>query len=381
LGKIKLFKASSFYDLYLEYFKNNNNIDLSKSYSDLESQLFYDGFAWSDSLKYYLEQNDSFEVRDVIVNCSWIQNKWLEERGDNKSNKTFLDILELQILDFQPHVFFAHDMGIITSEFIKKIKKKCPSIKKVIGYDGVGHLNISHFSKFDLVLTCVDYIREFYTNYGIRSELFYYGFDLRIINRLGQKDKPLNLSFIGGLNLMKGGHHYRLKVLSALSKIKPSYFISSRELCGYKFYQWQQRKRLFDFKFREMINVNRVGSCNIGERYGLEMFRELRDSKLTLNVHIDNAKNSAANIRLFEATGVGTCLVTDWKQNLSDFFNLDNEIVTFKSTEECIEKVVYLLNNPKKREEIALAGQKKTNQLYGMNNRVKELENIFLKSL
>ena len=32
-------------------------------------------------------------------------------------------------------------------------------------------------------------------------------------------------------------------------------------------------------------------------------------------------------MRLFEATGCGTLLITDWKENIEDFFKIDKEIV------------------------------------------------------
>lgn len=65
-------------------------------------------------------------------------------------------------------------------------------------------------------------------------------------------------------------------------------------------------------------------------------------------------------MRLFEATGVGSCLLTDAKENLPSLFEPDYEVVTYASSEECIEKAKWLLENPEKREMIAQAGQKRT---------------------
>ena len=50
--------------------------------------------------------------------------------------------------------------------------------------------------------------------------------------------------------------------------------------------------------------------------FGLDMFQGLRDSQVTLNTHIDISPRSASNMRLFEATGAGSCLLTDRKENL-----------------------------------------------------------------
>ena len=109
------------------------------------------------------------------------------------------------------------------------------------------------------------------------------------------------------------------------------------------------------------------------------MYQVLADSKITFNMHIDKVPDFAANIRLWEATGVGTCLITDWKKNLKDIFEPDMEIVTYKSVEECIEKVVFLLNNDGKRNEIAKAGQKRTIENYSAKIALRDFDQ-YLKS-
>jgi spore maturation protein CgeB len=61
-----------------------------------------------------------------------------------------------------------------------------------------------------------------------------------------------------------------------------------------------------------------------------------------------------------EATGAGTCLVTDWKPNLSEFYEPDIEVFTFKNAKEAIDKIQYLQRNEEERKKIAIAGQKRT---------------------
>ena len=52
-------------------------------------------------------------------------------------------------------------------------------------------------------------------------------------------------------------------------------------------------------------------------------------------------------------------------------FDIDNEIVTYKSIDECIEKVKWLLKNPLESKKIALAGQARTLKDHSVENRVK----------
>jgi spore maturation protein CgeB len=110
--------------------------------------------------------------------------------------------------------------------------------------------------------------------------------------------------------------------------------------------------------------------------FGLEMFQKLHDSKLTLNTHIDISSASASNMRLYEATGVGTCLLTDWKENLRDLFELEAEVVSYQSAEDCIEKVRYLLDHEDERRAIAAAGQRRTLRDHTFSQRAEQIHGL-----
>ena len=84
-------------------------------------------------------------------------------------------------------------------------------------------------------------------------------------------------------------------------------------------------------------------------------------------------------MRLFEATGMGSLLLTDKKDNLSKLFEIDKEIVTYTCKEEASEKVQYLIDNPHKASEIALAGQARTLKNHTYEIRMKELLEILNK--
>src|ERR1043166_4762805 len=99
-------------------------------------------------------------------------------------------------------------------------------------------------------------------------------------------------------------------------------------------YQWRylskhQIRRMMDLKFEFVRDMHAVGKKNQGPLFGLEMYQVLFDSLITFNSHGDNSPKKAANMRLYEATGVGTCLLTDWKENLNEFFEPDVEVVTY----------------------------------------------------
>ena len=73
-------------------------------------------------------------------------------------------------------------------------------------------------------------------------------------------------------------------------------------------------------RINHIIKIKKIFRKNSGQIYGMRMYNLFDQSKIILNNHIDKSANEAANIRLFEGTGVGSCLVTDFKKNILIFF-------------------------------------------------------------
>ena len=62
-------------------------------------------------------------------------------------------------------------------------------------------------------------------------------------------------------------------------------------------------------------------------------------------------------MRLFEATGGGSMLITDALPGVSRFFEPDKEIVTFSNEEELIAKILHFTTHEQERVTIASRGQ------------------------
>ena len=115
--------------------------------------------------------------------------------------------------------------------------------------------------------------------------------------------------------------------------------------------------------------------------YGLDMYRLLMNSRIVLNFHIGIAGKYAGNMRLFEATGTGSCLLTDNKSNIGDLFIPDKEVIVYDNPDDCIEKAKWLLNNEEERRTIALAGQKKTLRSHTVEQRCHQMLEIIENEL
>ena len=106
------------------------------------------------------------------------------------------------------------------------------------------------------------------------------------------------------------------------------------------------------------------------------MYQVLRRSRITLNSHIDLAGREAGNMRLFEATGVGAFLLTDFKDNLETLFAPDREVAVWRSVDECLEVIDHHLCDGTSRAEIAQAGQARTMAQHTYRHRATEILNL-----
>jgi spore maturation protein CgeB len=106
------------------------------------------------------------------------------------------------------------------------------------------------------------------------------------------------------------------------------------------------------------------------------MYRFFGESLVTFNVHIDNARNAASNMRLFEATGMGACLLTDGGEGMSDYFEPDREVVVYAGANEAVEKARWLIANPEKARAIGEAGFQRTLRDHTFEKRIPLLKSL-----
>ena len=93
-----------------------------------------------------------------------------------------------------------------------------------------------------------------------------------------------------------------------------------------------------------------------------ELFAAHANTKIGLNLSVnanDPEKKTQMKQRLFEVAAGGGLLLTQYHDGIEKFFEIDKEIVTFKTPLECAEKIKELLQRPKIIERIALAGHKR----------------------
>jgi glycosyltransferase involved in cell wall biosynthesis len=371
MSRIKLLKSTHHYSHYLEGFYRDRPGLKDEPFAVQRNLLLHDSHYWSDFWKQNLEATDEFEVEELVFNAVHMQKAWAKEHGVAYSEERWVyDILQAQIQHYAPDVWFSHDSQHLEPTFRKTVRKNTPSIKMVIGNDGIALNDPDLFQGCDVIISVADFILKFYEEKGIRTKLLPAGFDPIILDRIQPASQRFEATFVGSLFTFKGGHLERLKLLANIARQVPvDYFLSAIDIPWQKHLR-EQIGRLRRGKFQQYMDAQLIRKINRGQLFGLDMWQVLADSKISLNHHIDVARNEAANMRLYEATGVGSLLLTDWKPNLPTIFEPDAEVVTFKNSEEAVEKIKYLLDHEDEREKIARAGQQRTLKDHNFRTRI-----------
>jgi hypothetical protein len=181
------------------------------------------------------------------------------------------------------------------------------------------------------------------------------GFEPRVLDRVSSVARRTVVTFVG--SLIRGVHESRIRLLEGVAARLGDAF----ELWGPSIERLDPASPL-----RERYR---------GPAWGVAMYEVLSASAITLNEHGD-IPAYANNCRLYEATGVGTLLVTDWKPDLGDLFELGGEVVAFRDAGDCIDLLEHYVDRPAERDEIAAAGQRRTLQDHTYRRRMEELVDI-----
>jgi spore maturation protein CgeB len=107
--------------------------------------------------------------------------------------------------------------------------------------------------------------------------------------------------------------------------------------------------------------------------YGIDMYELFASSSVVIDRHTDRIHGEVGNMRMFEATGVGACLLVDRGSNLGDLFVDGEEVVSYESVDDCVEKIKFLTENSAFAAEIGRRGQARTLADHTYSNRARQI--------
>ncbi len=304
------------------------------------------------------------EACDLIVNADAMQARWATQSGlrlQGNIHDQRRQIIAAQVDHYRPDVLYVFEWCPLGDTFLSEIKSK---VRLLVGQIASPLPDNRTFGAYDLMISSWPPIVEYFRSEGIAAEPLKLGFDHRVLDRLVVQPARYDVTFVGGF---APSHPDRIKWLTRL--------LENLDI------------DIFGYGADQLAEGSPVRSHHRGHAWGWRMYEVLQRSHITLNRHarIDVrsrvATDFANNMRLYEATGVGTCLVTESKENLAEMFEPGREVVAYENEADCIEKVRYLLNHEQERAAISRAGQRRTLEAHTYEVRMKALLDILLRHL
>ena len=361
---------ADYYEFLRWLYKSNPGLD--RQPCAIQRQQYADTlFGMADFYSESLRQL-GHEAYEVTCNNDPIQRQWMREhdqippsRWNFRLRKGILPwvsrqsdwraILAAQIRHYKPDVLINHAMPQLDADFLRGIKD---DVGLLVGQHAATQLSSAvDWSVYDLVVSSfmptVDWLR----GHGVKSELLLLGFDPRVLSALAPQERTVPLSFIGSFYDV---HRSRTALLEQLAERFPL--------------------QVWGAMPPNKLKGSPLKSCYQGTAWGRDMFAIMARSQITINHH-GEVPPYANNMRLYEATGCGTLLVTDWKPNLPKIFEPGKEVIAYRDANECIQAIEHYSAAREERERIALAGQKRTLQDHTYRHRMEEFIEIVCKYL
>jgi spore maturation protein CgeB len=348
--------VDTYYPAFLNSISASQN-QLSR-YEDIHKDLMSYSFGTSDAYSNGLKKL-GWEAKEVIPNYKLIQSAWGHEHSQRiwksldqvppsyvarvplvrdvwSHLPTLHRMLELQISENDPNVVYFQDLNFASPRLLKKLRKQG---RIVVGQIASPLPPPSRLRLFDVILSSLPNQIEEIRDAGVVSEFLPIAFDERVRQRVPQpEERDISISFVGGISKF---HDTTIPLLNAVHAKCPDL-------------------RIFGYGAEGLVEHQKLSNIHNGERWGRAMYQTLLRSKVTLNRHISISGDFANNMRLFEATGTGALLITDYKKNLHEYFEDGREVLAYSSVDEAADMALWAIKNPEKAAAIATRGHERT---------------------
>lgn len=133
----------------------------------------------------------------------------------------------------------------------------------------------------------------------------------------------------------------------------------------------KKRKNFINYLTKHGVSVEVFGKgFKNGPIYNEDLMVEYARSKIILNL----ARNGTGfSVRVFEALGSGSLLLTSYVSDLNLYFSKENDLDWFSSKEECLFLIKWYLSNDSLRNEIARKGQSLVLKKFTWANQIKSI--------
>lgn len=330
-------------DVYYASFLDQFMADASEihDYDQLLGSLIATGFGTSDVYSHELRRQ-GHEATEIIVNARPLQLAWASAHApalarEYKQMPPFAweqAIVAEQVRRSQPDILYVQDITRYSATFLERLR---PFVRAIVGQVASPVQWSRDLRSYDLILSSFPhYVRRLRAS-GVKAHYLPLAFDPRNLERNVSGVRDLDAVFVGGISSVHASGNDILERVAETVRL---------DTWGYG--------------FDALHHSSPLRMRHHGPAWGHEMYKILGRARVVVNRHADAAAGYANNMRMYEATGMGACLVTDNDLGLETLFRVGKEVVTYSSPQECAESVRYLLAHEDHREAIARAGQRRT---------------------
>ncbi|MFL5915678.1 MAG: glycosyltransferase [Gaiellaceae bacterium] len=344
------------YPAFLDsHYRSNPGLEL-RTYDEQWQSLMATFFGTADAYSHHLREL-GHEAHEVVVNAKPLQAAWAREHGTRRSflrrlrGRADHDLVLAQAEWFQPDVVYVQHIGFLSPETMAGLEART---RLLVGQIASEAPAAEHFRHLDLVLTSFPHFVSRFRGEGIASEYFRIGFDPRVLPHLAVAEPRRDVVFVGAVGRLQ--HSRGNDLLERAAERVPIDF--------------------WGYNLDDRPPSSPIARRYHGEAWGIEMLRVLGSARIAINRHIDVAEDNANNMRLYEATGVGSLLLTDAKENLGELFEVGSEVVAYADADELVEAAEHYLSHEDERAAIAAAGQRRTLRDHTYAVRMAELTKI-----
>lgn len=373
-GELRLVQLESFYPRYIGAFYEARPELRAASFGDQIEALVLDGFSALHNIAPYLG-TVGYEAHLIVGNAWPAQRAWLRENGfpAPSPDRMLHEAVRRQVDALAPDILYCSDAITFDSAFIRSLRRR-PRL--VVGWHAAKIPEGTDWSAFDLVLSGLGGVREAARRLGARSsEPYMPGFPEWIADAVGDAPETCDLVFPGSYNRIY--HPQRNRLIERIAEAgEERGFSCALHLSG------------------DLDNLPPPVLRQLRPPvFGLDMQRVLKSGRIVFDARADHRSlasdgrimdlggSETANMRLFEATGVGAFLLTANHSNLESFFRVGGEIETFANENDLIEKIEHYLADPEARRAIARKGQRRCLEEHGMARRICEFDAILRRHL
>ena len=380
------------------------------------------GCVYSDGFSRAM-QSLGHDAHEIVYDLEILQKAWARENGAPFDDQTWrTDIILKQIEKLRPDVVYFQDIHSLPYDVRRRLKTMFPFIKLVVVFKGFPG-NMKGLNQADILFVGAPSMVAAYAAEGADPHVLYHGFDEAVLDKCATDgSKPVyDFTFVGssGFGVHPGhvnrywslvklmertnleawvdeqlGVRDRIKgLLMGVMPERDAHQLSTQML-GLTIKPKSEDG--LEKSLTQFLNRQREAQENMHKQqgfpirtlreqfpqrahqpvFGHDLYDVLRRSRITFNMHTNKAEGCVGNMRMFEATGVGTGLLTDRGYTLAELFEDGKEVVTYSGLDECIEKARYLLDHEDQRRSIAQAGQKRTLRDHTIRNRCQQIDAV-----